>query len=48
MNKLFKNLTYIHIWKFITIKKNHMNKKSSHPPVYQYLKIYNHKKEPYE
>ena len=32
--------------KFITIKKNHRNKKNFYSLVYPFLKIYNHKKEP--
>ena len=39
---------YTHIWKFVTVKKNYMNKKNFHSPVYQYLKICNYKKEPYD
>ena len=30
------------------MKKNYMNKKNSHSPVYPYLKICNYKKELYE
>ena len=48
MYKLLQNLSYTHVRKFITIKKNHRNKKNIHSPVYPFLKINNHKKEPYK